>query len=78
MVTLILHCPHCGSKALVRDGHAPTANRSSPLGDSACKRKNAVTCVASRARSGSPGLPCRFGLQKSSLASSFTDYPACP
>jgi hypothetical protein len=27
MVTLILHCPHCGSEALVRDGHTPTANR---------------------------------------------------
>ncbi len=23
MVTITLHCPHCGSKALVRDGHAP-------------------------------------------------------
>jgi hypothetical protein len=23
MVTLILHCSHCGSDALVRDGHAP-------------------------------------------------------
>ena len=28
MVTLILHCSHCGSDALVRDGHAPTASRS--------------------------------------------------
>ncbi len=23
MVTVILHCPHCDSEALVRDGHAP-------------------------------------------------------
>ncbi len=26
MVTITLHCPHCGSEALVRDGHAPMAN----------------------------------------------------
>jgi hypothetical protein len=24
MVTITLHCPHCGSEALVRDGHAKT------------------------------------------------------
>jgi hypothetical protein len=23
MVTITLSCPHCGSEALVRDGHAP-------------------------------------------------------
>jgi IS1 transposase len=23
MVTITLHCPHCGSEALVRDGHTP-------------------------------------------------------
>jgi hypothetical protein len=26
MVTLILHCPHGGSEALVRDGHAQSAH----------------------------------------------------
>ncbi len=26
MVTITLHCPHCQSAALVRNGHAPTAN----------------------------------------------------
>ena len=24
MVTITIHCPHCGSDALVRDGHAPS------------------------------------------------------
>ena len=27
MVTITLHCPHCGSEALVRDGHAPNGNQ---------------------------------------------------
>ncbi len=27
MVTLILYCPHCGSEALVRDGHAPNGKQ---------------------------------------------------
>ena len=27
MVTIILHCPHCGSEALVRDGHAPNGKQ---------------------------------------------------
>ena len=25
MVTITLHCPHCQSEALVRDGHAQSA-----------------------------------------------------
>jgi transposase-like protein len=27
MVTLTLHYPHCGSEALVRDGHAPNGKQ---------------------------------------------------
>ena len=27
MVTIILHCPHCGSEAMVRDGHAPNGKQ---------------------------------------------------
>jgi transposase-like protein len=27
MVTITLHCPHCGSEALVRDGHAPNGKQ---------------------------------------------------
>ncbi len=27
MVTIPLHCPHCGSDALVRDGHAPNGKQ---------------------------------------------------
>ena len=27
MVTITLHCPHCGSDALVRDGHAPNGKQ---------------------------------------------------
>lgn len=34
MVTITLSCPHCGSEALVRDGHA----------------KNSAVCAASAAR----------------------------
>src|SRR5207253_11459551 len=29
MVTITLHCPHCGSDALVRDGHAPDGKQKS-------------------------------------------------
>jgi InsA N-terminal domain len=28
MVTITVHCPHCQSNALVRNGHAPIANSS--------------------------------------------------
>ncbi len=27
MVTIILHCPHCQSQALVRNGHAPNGKQ---------------------------------------------------
>ena len=27
MVTIILHCPHCQSEALVRNGHAPNGKQ---------------------------------------------------
>jgi transposase-like protein len=27
MVTITIHCPHCGSDALVRDGHAPNGKQ---------------------------------------------------
>ncbi len=27
MVTITLHCPHCGSNTLVRDGHAPNGKQ---------------------------------------------------
>jgi transposase-like protein len=27
MVTITLHCPHCGSKDLMRDGHAPNGKQ---------------------------------------------------
>ena len=27
MVTITLYCPHCGSDALVRDGHAPNGKQ---------------------------------------------------
>ena len=27
MVTIILHCPYCGSEALVRDGHSPNGKQ---------------------------------------------------
>ena len=27
MVTITLQCPHCGSEALVRDGHAPNGKQ---------------------------------------------------
>jgi transposase-like protein len=27
MVTITLHCPHCGSENLVRDGHAPNGKQ---------------------------------------------------
>ena len=27
MVTITPHCPHCGSDALVRDGHAPNGKQ---------------------------------------------------
>jgi insertion element IS1 protein InsB len=30
MVTITLHCPHCGSEALVRDGHAPNGKQKYP------------------------------------------------
>jgi hypothetical protein len=42
MVTIILHCPHCGSEALVRDGHAPNGKQK--------YRFMAVGVAAARAR----------------------------
>jgi len=38
MVTITLHCPHCGSKALVRDGHAP--NDKQKYRCRACERRS--------------------------------------
>jgi hypothetical protein len=41
MVTITIHCPHGGSDALVRDGHAPVASKRiavSPVG--AASRQN--------------------------------------
>src|SRR6266567_2735930 len=38
MVTITLHCPHCGSEALVRDGHAP--NGKQKFRCHACRRRS--------------------------------------
>ena len=38
MVTIILHCPHCGSEALVRDGHAPNGKQKYRC--HACRRRS--------------------------------------
>jgi transposase-like protein len=38
MVTITLHCPHCGNEALVRDGHAP--NRKQKYRCHACGRRS--------------------------------------
>jgi hypothetical protein len=77
MVTIPLHCPHCQSEALVRNGHVPNGkqlyrcracgrqSRENPTARrSRTPLKNAAVCEVLRAPLGSRTRPCPVGSKK--------------
>ncbi len=81
MVTIILHCPHCGSEALVRDGHAPNGkqkyrchgcgrrSRENPTPNAYPEARREEILHAYQERSSLRGLTRTFGVSRATVAS---------
>ncbi len=81
MVTITLHCPRCGSDALVRDEHAPMASRSfavTPAGAAAARTRLPTPRLQARReeivhayqeRSSLRGLTRTFGVSRATVSS---------
>jgi transposase-like protein len=81
MVTLILHCPHCGSEALVRDGHAPNGkqkyrchgcsrrSRENPTPNAYPEARREEILHAYQERSSLRGLMRTFGVSRATVSS---------
>ncbi len=67
MVTVILHCPHCGSEALVRDGHAPNGKQKYRC--HGCGRRSRENPNAYQERSSLRGLTRTFGVSRATVSS---------
>ena len=80
MVTIILHCPHCGSEDLVRDGHAPNGkqkyrchacgrrSRENPTPNAYPEARREEILPASQERSSLRGLTRTFGISRTTVA----------
>ena len=81
MVTMTLHCPHCGSKALVRDGHAPNSkqkyrcracgrqSRQNPAPHAYPEARREEILDAYQERSSLRGLTRTFGVSRTTVSS---------
>src|SRR5438093_13059717 len=81
MVTITLHCPHCGSDALVRDGHAPTGkqkfrchacgrrSRENPTPNAYPEARREEILHAYQERSSLHGLTRTFGVSRTTVSS---------
>ena len=81
MVTIILHCPHCGSEALVRDGHAPNGkqkyrchacgrrSRENPTPNAYPEARREEIVHAYQERSSLRGLTRTFGVSRATVSS---------
>ena len=81
MVTITLHCPHCGSDALVRDGHAPDGkqkyrchacgrrSRENPPPNAYPEARREEILHASQERSSLRGLTCTFRVSRATVSS---------
>jgi len=80
VVTIILHCPYCGSDALVRDGHAPHGkqkdrchargrrSREKPTPNVYPEARREEMLHASQERSSLRGLTRTFGVSRTTVA----------
>jgi transposase-like protein len=81
MVTIILSCPHCGSDALVRDGHAPNGkqkyrchgcerrSRENPTPNAYPESRREEILHAYQERSSLRGLTRTFGISRTTVSS---------
>ena len=81
MVTIILHCPHCQSEALVRDGHAPNGKqkyrchtckrrgRENPTPNAYPEARREEILHAYQERSSLRGLTRTFGVSRATVSS---------
>ena len=80
MVTITLHCPHCGSDALVRDGHAPNGkqkyrchacgrrSREHPTPNAYPQARREEILHAYKERSSLRGLTRTFGVSRATVS----------
>jgi len=81
MVTITLRCPHCGSQALVRDGHAPNGkqkyrchacgrrSREAPTPNAYPEARREEILHAYQERSSLRGLTRTFGVSRATVSS---------
>ena len=81
MVTITIHCPHCGSDALVRDGHAPNGkqkyrchacrrrSRENPTPNAYPEARREEILHAYQERSSLRGLTRTFGVSRATVSS---------
>ncbi len=81
MVTITLSCPHCGSDALVRDGHAPNGkqkyrchacgrrSRENPTPNAYPPARREEILHAYQERSSLRGLTRTFGISRTTVSS---------
>jgi transposase-like protein len=81
MVTIILQCPHCGSEALVHDGHAPNGkqkyrchacrrrSRENPTPNAYSEARREEILRAYQERSSLRGLTRTFGISRATVSS---------
>jgi predicted Fe-S protein YdhL (DUF1289 family) len=81
MVTITLHCPHCQSEALVRNGHAPNGkqlyrcracgrqSRETPTPNVYPQARRQEILHASQERSSLRGLTRTFGVSRTTVSS---------
>jgi transposase-like protein len=81
MITITLHCPHCGSEALVRDGHAPNGkqkyrchacgrrSREHPTPNAYPEGRREEILHAYQERSSLRGLTRTFGVSRTTVSS---------
>jgi transposase-like protein len=84
MITITLHCPHCGSDALVCDGHAPNGkqkdrchacgrrSRENPAPHAYPEARREEILHASQERSSLRGLTRTFGVSRATVSSWIT------
>jgi transposase-like protein len=80
MVTIILHCPHCQSEALVRDCHAPNdkqkfrchacgrRSRENPIPNASSEARREEILHAYQERSSLRGLTRTFGVSRATVS----------
>ena len=81
MVTIIVHCPHCQSDALVRNGHAPNGkqlyrcracgrqSREKPTPHAYAETRREEILHAYQERSSLRGLTRTFGVSRTTVSS---------